>query len=111
MIYHVLPGDAQVDEFAKTKLGGKVIVCREVLATGPVDAPDLDQFWRERAHFILGEYQEDEITYHESVANELSQIVDVTVDDEVNLWFEYELFCSVNMWFCLYLLEPTEAAI
>ena len=33
------------------------------------------------------------------------------MDAEVNLWFEYELFCSVNMWFCLWLLSETDATV
>ncbi len=36
---------------------------------------------------------------------------DLDDTDEVNLWFEYELFCSVNMWFCLWLLRETGAAV
>ena len=111
MIYHVLPGDAQVEEFKKTGIEGEVIVCREALVDGPIDADTLYEFWEQRARFILAEYGDDEIEYHEKVADPLSQLAELADDDEVNLWFEYELFCSVNMWFCLSLVEPTGAAI
>jgi hypothetical protein len=111
MIYHVLPGDGQVEEFKKSKIDGEMIVCREALVCGPIDAENLDDFWRERAQFIVSEYGEDEIEYHEKVANELSKLAEVTSDDEVNLWFEYELFCSVNMWFCLSLLGETQVEV
>jgi hypothetical protein len=111
MIYHVLPGDAQTDEFRKTDIDGEVIVCRECLMVGPVDAPTLYEFWNERAGFILGEYGEDEIVYHERVADELERLRDLTSSDEVNLWFEYELFCSVNYWFCLWMLRSSGATV
>lgn len=111
MIYHVLPGDAHVEEFKKTKIDGEMIVCRECLSVGDVDADSLPEFWEQRAHFILSEYGEDEIDYHEKVADELAKLLDVGKDDEINLWFEYELFCSVNMWFCLWLLSETEAQV
>jgi hypothetical protein len=111
MIYHVLPGDAQVEEFRKTGIEGELIVCREALIYGPVDADDIDQFWNERARFIVGEYGEDEIAYHDNVARDLAKLLDVEVGDEINLWFEYELFCSVNMWFCLSLLKDTGADV
>jgi hypothetical protein len=111
MIYHVLPGDAQVPEFKTSGIKGEVIVCREALIHGPIDAVDLEEFWSERARFIVGEYGEDEIAYHDSVARELARLQDAGSDDEVNLWFEYELFCSVNMWFCLSLLSDTGAAV
>lgn len=111
MMYHVLPGDAQVEAFRASGIEGEVLVCREALIYGPIDAEDLDSFWRERAQFIVSEYGEDEISYHENVADQLSRLQDLGPDDEVALWFEYELFCSVNMWFCLSLLENTGAAV
>ncbi|HEY2846616.1 MAG TPA: hypothetical protein VGI80_02300, partial [Pyrinomonadaceae bacterium] len=36
---------------------------------------------------------------------------DLIDSDEVNLWFEHELFCAVNLWFCLSLVEHSGAAI
>lgn len=111
MIYHVLPGDAQVEEFNKTDIKGEVIVCRECLIVGDIHAETLPEFWDQRAHFILSEYGEDEIEYHERVAAPLAKLLDLDQDDEVNLWFEYELFCSVNMWFCLWLLSETGARV
>ena len=109
MIYHVLLGDSLVAEFKKANIAGEVIVCRECLIVGPVDAETPFEFWDERARFLLTEYGEDEIEYHERVANELEKLIDIGPDDEVNLWFEYELFCSVNMWFCLSMLDFGEA--
>ena len=109
MIYHVLPGDSLVEEFRKTGIEDQVIVCREALVDGPIDAETLDEFWEQRARFILTGYGDDEIEYHEKVADHLNKLTELTPDDEVHLWFEYELFCSVNMWFCLSLVEPTGA--
>jgi hypothetical protein len=109
MIYHVLAGDSLAADFNKTAISGKPVICREALIAGPVDAPSRDEFWEQRARFILAEYGEDEIVYHERVADELEKLSEFSSDDEVNLWFEYELFCSVNMWFCLSLLSGTDA--
>lgn len=111
MIYHVLPGDSLIAEFKKTEIDGEVIVCRECLIVGDIDAETLPEFWEQRAHFILSEYGEDEIEYHDKVADELAKLSDLEAGDVVNLWFEYELFCSVNMWFCLSLLSETNATV
>jgi hypothetical protein len=111
MIYHVLPGDAVAIEFSKSKIGGDAIICRECLVVGPADAETYFEFWEQRARFILAEYGGDEIVYHETVADELAKLLDLPADSEVNLWFEYELFCSVNMWFCLSLLAETQATL
>lgn len=111
MTYHVLPGDAVAETFKNTNIAGDLIVCRECLAIGDADADILPDLWEQRAHFILSEYGEDEIIYHETVADELAKLLDLDETDEVYLWFEYELFCSVNMWFCLWLLSETGAAV
>jgi hypothetical protein len=111
MTVHVLPGDSLVEEFRKTKLDGDMIVCREALISGDVDAGSLPEFWDQRARFISTAYSEDAIEYHEKVADELARLLDLDEGTEVNLWFEYELFCSVNMWFCLWLLKETGAEI
>src|SRR5512141_2367261 len=105
MIYHVLPGDSVAGDFKKLSTGADAIVCRECLVVGDADADSLEEFWEQRARFILGEYGEDEIEYHERVADELARILDIPEGSKVYLWFEYELFCSVNMWFCLWLLS------
>jgi hypothetical protein len=111
MIYHVLPGAAQVDDFRKTGLDGEVIVFSEAMAVGPIDAENIDEFWDQRARFILAEYGEDVIDYHEKVADNIAKLIDVEEDDEVNLWFEYELFCSANMWLCLDLVKDSGADV
>jgi hypothetical protein len=111
MIYHVLPGDAQVEEFRKSGLDGELIVFREALVTGPIDEADIDEFWDRRAHYLLAEYGEDEIDYQEKVADEILRLGEIGETDEVNLWFEFELFCSVNYWFCIEQLKGSGAAI
>jgi hypothetical protein len=111
MIHHVLPGDSVVEEFSKTGLEGETIVCREALIVGPISAESHEEFWDERAKFILTDYGEDEIEFQEKVANELERLAEIAAGDEVNLWFEYELFCQVNMWFCIARLADSGADI
>lgn len=111
LILHVLPGDATVNDFKNTGIAGEVIVCRECLIAGPADADTLFEFWEQRARFILAEYGGDEIEYHENVADELAKLLDLPEGTEVNLWFEYELFCQANMWFCLSLLRESDVKV
>ena len=111
MIYHVLPGDAVAEVFQRSGIEGDVIVCRESFVTGDLDGDDLEEFWETRANHVEIAYGGDPIEYKESVAQELEKLLEVGADDEVNLWFEYELFCSVNMWFCLDLLRGSDAKV
>jgi hypothetical protein len=105
MIVHVLPGDSLVETFKTTGIEGETIVCREAFVSGDLDGGTLEDFWETRANLIAVEFGGDPIEYRESVAGEFEKLLDLEPDDEVNLWFEYELFCSVNMWFCLDLLK------
>jgi hypothetical protein len=111
MIYHLLPGDAQVETFKQTGIDGEFLVCRECLIEGDVSGATLDDFLMNRATFFNGAYGEDPTNYNANVASQLRKLTEMSGLDEVNLWFEYELFCSVNMWFCLDLVSKSDAAI
>lgn len=111
MRIHVLPGDALAGGFGKTGIEGDVVVCRECLVAGDKSGATLEEFWDRRANFIALEYGGDPIEYQENVAYELEKLIGLPKDTEVNLWFEYELFCHANMWFCLDLLKGSDAAV
>lgn len=111
MNIHVLPGDSLSEEFAKTGIKGEIVACRECLVFGDKSGETLEEFWEHRANFIAIEYGGDPIEYRENVAYELEKLLGLARGIEVNLWFEYELFCQANMWFCLSLLEGSEATV
>src|SRR5262245_55561221 len=111
MIYHVLPGDAQVAEFKESGIEGEMLVCRECLVEGDLSGNTLDEFFINRAAFINDAYEGDPANYNAGVASQLRMLAEVGRGDEVNLWFEYELFCGANMWFCLELLSRTTAQV
>lgn len=111
MKIHVLPGDSVAEAFAAARLDGETVVCRECLVDGDISGETLVEFWDLRANFIEVHYGGDPLEYRERVAYELERLLEAGADDEVFLWFEYELFCQVNMWFCLSLLKSTEAKV
>ena len=111
MIYHVLPGDSLVETFEKTNIEGEIIVCRECLIEGDLEAENLEDFWQFRENYLSKTYPKSENFYGENVRSEFEKLLNVSPDDEVNLWFEYELFCQVNLWFCLSLLSEKEIEI
>ena len=108
MIIHVLPGDAQIETFKETGIEGEIVVSREAMVEGPVKEDNLDDFWGARAEFHS---PGDRASYIANVVSEFENLINIAPGAEVNLWFEYELFCQANMWFCLYLLKDTAADI
>jgi hypothetical protein len=111
MIIHVLPGDAIVEEFSRTGLEGQVAVCREALVDGPVNAEGLHDLWNLREEYFAETDPDAENSYGQHIVAEFGKLIELPASSEVNLWFEYELFCQVNMWFCLYILRETKAEV
>ncbi len=112
MKFHVLAGDALVTDLRKTNIEGEIIVCRECLVEGNVKAENLEDFWQIRAEFIERSHAESQEKYFQNVVGEFEKLTNITSSEsEINLWFEYELFCQVNLWFCLYLLRETASKI
>src|SRR5690349_1245447 len=101
MVYHILNGDSMAYSFPDTKIEGEIIVVREALIDGDLSGDDLQVFWHSRAkHIGLTEAE-----YQDKVANEFEKIINAPNDSEFNLWFEYDLFCQVNMWFVISLIN------
>ncbi|NJM26462.1 MAG: DUF1835 domain-containing protein [Bacteroidia bacterium] len=106
MNYHILNGDELARKFDKNILGD-LIVCRECMVEGPLDAPTQEAFWGARAAFFAEEYEayDQELGYngpgYDAVVAEFSKLLNTDHTSEVYLWFEHDLFCQANMWFCL----------
>ncbi|WP_276482351.1 hypothetical protein [Paraflavitalea pollutisoli] len=101
MKYNILNGDALAYSFPESEIEGAIIVCREALIDGDVSGNDLPSFWQARAKY-LGVAEND---YHDKVVSQFEQVLQAPDGSTFNLWFEYDLFCQVNMWFVLSLLH------
>jgi hypothetical protein len=101
MIYNILNGDSLAYSFPDTKIEGDVIVVREGLIEGDLSGDNLHDFWQSRAKHI----GITETEYHSKVVKEFEKIRNAPDDSAFNLWFEYDLFCQVNMWFVISLIN------
>ncbi len=108
MMLHFLPGDATVDAFNASGIEGEIAVCRECLVVGDVSGDTLPEFWENRARFLADAYPNSGNDYHDTVVREFAKLHS---GSEINLWFEYELFCQTNMWFSLSLLAETTTEV
>jgi len=102
--YHILNGDSLRQQLPKQILG-ETIVARECLVDGNVKGDSLAELYRSRAEFICQNYQDiSEIDYYEKTVREFQKTQNITDEADINLWFEDDLFCQVNLWFIVYLL-------
>ncbi len=104
---HILNGDSTKQIFDRSSLQGDIIVWREMLCEGKVfDDVGGDQFWVQRYAFFENEVGISKLDYYDKTIKELIKLQDVSAYDEIVLWFEYDLFCQVNlMALCTYLLK------
>ncbi len=106
MVYHILNGDSLAYGFPDAKMEGNIIVVREGLVEGDLSGNNLDEFWKSRAQYM----ETTETEYHISVVKEFEKIINAPDNSVFNLWFEYDLFCQVNMWFVISIIGslPTD---
>lgn len=101
MIYHILNGDSLAYSFPDAHIKGETIVVREALINGNLSGDHLNDFWQSRAKY----HGSPEAEYHNNVVKEFEKILNAPDHAEFNLWFEYDLFCQVNMWFVLSIIK------
>lgn len=101
MVYNILNGDSLAYSFPNTKIDGDIIVVREGLIDGDLSGNNLQDFWQSRAKYMG--ITENE--YNNSVVKEFEKIINAPNNSEFNLWFEYDLFCQVNMWFVISIIN------
>ena len=94
-ILHILNGDATLTPFSQTGLDGDIMVWREVFSEGPLRSKIDADFWNARSEFIKNTFNNAADGYDEKVIQELGKLN--RPYDEINLWFEFDLHCQVNM--------------
>lgn len=97
-LLHLFNGDSSYDVFKGIyNTNHKAVVWREMLCEGPTLA-DLNkpEFWDTRAHFLLEFCEISKADYYKKSRDEIKQVLTIDFDEAV-LWFEYDLFCQINM--------------
>jgi hypothetical protein len=95
-ILHVLNGDSTLNGFEQTGIDGDVMVWREVLSEGPLlEKIESAAFWQERSAWISKTFNAHPERYHDSMVAQLEKFSQPY--EEINLWFEFDLHCQVNL--------------
>lgn len=109
--YHLLNGDALSEQFPHD-LPGEKIVARLCLVDGDVSGDNFEELFSNRSKFISSNYQViTKAEYFTYAVEELSKMKLIAKDANLNLWFEEDLFCQVNLWFVLYYLKQNNIEV
>lgn len=104
MTTHILNGDALLAQLPAT-LPGDRLVAKECLVDGPVTGDTLEALYETRSRFLTTAYGGySPAFYFEKTVPQFEQMRQLPASAEVNLWFEDDLFCQVNLWFVAHLL-------
>jgi len=104
---HILNGDSTIRSIEKGGIIGDTIIWREMLVEGPLHQDiGSDAFWLQRYSFFENELGVSKLDYYDKTIKELIRIEDLSNYNEVVLWFEFDLFCQINLIaLCTYLLQ------
>lgn len=104
---HITNGDSLNDWLLKLQIDGDFAVWREMLCEGKTTYKVGDQHFKNaRKAFLKEDYDIDISKYDEIFSSQLELIYNFQKYDELVLWFEYDLFCHINMMACIsYLVQ------
>jgi len=101
---HILNGDVLLNRIDHL-VSGKKIVCRECMIEGNLLGDSLEDFFNNRAKSFNEYYGIPEAGYFRKTKSELLRLKEIADNDEIDLWFEDDLFCQCNFWFSIHLLK------
>ncbi|WGH76291.1 DUF1835 domain-containing protein [Tenacibaculum tangerinum] len=97
-LLHITNGDITTQRLQKLNIEGDIITWREMLCEGQtsVDVGSED-FWKTRFDFLKTTYKVSKKKFIDYTLKEYRNLCNHKQQDEIVLWFEYDLFCQINM--------------
>ncbi len=97
-LLHITNGDSFTQRLGSLKLKGDVITWREMLCEGQtLTNVGSESFWKARFEFLHKNYKVTKSSFIEKTLKEYRSLCNHKQQDQIVLWFEYDLFCQVNM--------------
>ena len=95
-ILHITNGDGVTDRLHSLKIPGQILTWREILCEGPVSAKVFSQpFIKTRTAYLGQNFDGPNPEFRNFIKQ--FDVFNETVFDEIVLWFEYDLFCHINL--------------
>lgn len=101
MKVHILNGDCLQYDLQTEN----AIVIREMLVEGPLKADSEESFFQMRADYLEKTYGIPASEYQQKTVSEFKKIHHIPKHSEVYLWFDFDLYCFVHLFFIIELLQ------
>lgn len=97
-LLHITNGDSFTDRLQSLPLKGDIITWREMLCEGKtLSNVGSESFWKTRFEFLNKNYKVTKSWFVEKTLKEYRSLCNHKQQDQIVLWFEYDLFCQINM--------------
>lgn len=99
---HVLNGESTAESLKQSGLAGEQLVWKEALIWGPTPADlSLSEWCRFRADFLADANAKNAQQCFEDLMQQEAVLGKLSNHDEVVFWFEFDLFCQLNLIYVL----------
>ena len=97
-ILHITNGDSTTNYLKKLNFQGDFITWREMLCEGKTSTDvGSEHFWKTRFDFLKQSYKITKKQFIDLTLKEYRNLCNHKSQEEIVLWFEYDLFCQINM--------------
>ncbi|MEM1336229.1 MAG: DUF1835 domain-containing protein [Bacteroidota bacterium] len=97
-LLHITNGDSFTERLKTFPLKGDIITWREMLCEGKtLSTVGSESFWKTRFEFLNKNYKVSKSWFLEKTLKEYRSLCNHKQQDRIVLWFEYDLFCQINM--------------
>ncbi|NJB69984.1 hypothetical protein GGR42_000446 [Saonia flava] len=97
-LLHITNGDSFTKKLKSLNIDGDVITWREMLCEGKtLTNVGSESFWKTRFEFLNKNYKVSKSKFIELTLKEYRSLCNHKKEDQIVLWFEYDLFCQINM--------------
>ncbi|WP_127136823.1 DUF1835 domain-containing protein [Flagellimonas oceanensis] len=97
-LLHITNGDSFTSRLQSLEFKGDVITWREMLCEGKtLSTVGSESFWKTRFEFLNKNYKVSKSWFIEKTLKEYRSLCNHKQQDQIVLWFEYDLFCQINM--------------
>ena len=95
---HITNGDSTTNYLKKLQFSGEFITWREMLCEGKTTTDvGSEIFWKNRFQFLKSSYNVSKKKFIDYTLKEYRALCNKKNHDEIVLWFEFDLFCQINM--------------
>jgi len=108
---HIVNGDSLAEQMQELNLPGEIIVWRELLCEGPTQKEINSDFFKLRKKFLLKTYNISAENYEDRFISEIKKLKSLKDYNNVVLWFDFDLFCHINMLAAISLLADKHGEI